>query len=248
MREPGAASRARVLKVVPSRSAVPSISLLVMVTRAPGTQVYRGVIAQRAGADFGPLQVLQNADGASQLGGDLAQGADALQVLVVGAMGEVEAGNIHAEQAGADESALRCLEDGPRVQTILARRRRGRLELILFGEQCFQAFESLCSRSPLALRLSFAGTRVLEEASEEIARIAHGVELRPDQDHQGDEVEPDEQGDGGAHRAVDDSVVRIVAEIPAEDRGGGKPQARWPAPSPARPCARAGCGAIRGGR
>ena len=63
-----------------------------------GDQLHRGVIAQRAGADLGALQILQDADRALQLRGHLAQCANPLQVLVMAAVRKIEAGHIHPEQ------------------------------------------------------------------------------------------------------------------------------------------------------
>ena len=52
---------------------------------------------QRSGADFRALQVLEDADGASLALGGTAQAVDVVGVIFVGAVGKVEAGDIHAE-------------------------------------------------------------------------------------------------------------------------------------------------------
>ena len=55
------------------------------------------------------------------------------------------------------------------------------------------------------------------------AGVEHGIELGSDEDDEGDKVHPDEQGDADAKRTVDDAVVDVVLQIPAEDRGGDQP-------------------------
>ncbi len=52
---------------------------------------------EQSGADLGALQVLQDADGASFALGGAAQALDVVGVIFVGAVGEVEAGDVHAE-------------------------------------------------------------------------------------------------------------------------------------------------------
>ena len=54
------------------------------------------VILEQAGADLGALGVKQDADRHVELGGDAADALDAVVVLLVRAMGEVEAGDVHA--------------------------------------------------------------------------------------------------------------------------------------------------------
>ncbi len=57
-----------------------------------------GLVAlQGAGADFRALQVLQDADGASLALGGAAQAVDVVGVIFVGAVGKVEARDVHAE-------------------------------------------------------------------------------------------------------------------------------------------------------
>jgi len=55
------------------------------------------VALQRAGADFRALQVLEDADSASLALGGAAQAVDVVGVIFVGAVGEIEAGDVHAE-------------------------------------------------------------------------------------------------------------------------------------------------------
>jgi len=55
------------------------------------------VALQLAGADFRALQVLEDADGASFALGGAAQAQDVVGMIVVGAVREVEAGDVHAE-------------------------------------------------------------------------------------------------------------------------------------------------------
>ena len=55
-----------------------------------------GVVLEQAGADLGALGVQQDADGHAELAGDAADALDALVVLLVGAVREVEAGDVHA--------------------------------------------------------------------------------------------------------------------------------------------------------
>src|SRR5258705_10655899 len=55
------------------------------------------------------------------------------------------------------------------------------------------------------------------------AGVEFSVELRPAEDAERDDVEPEEQGDAGAERAVDLRVVGEARDIPAKDERGGKP-------------------------
>ena len=54
------------------------------------------VAFEQAGADLGALGVEQDADGQIELGGDAADALDAAVVLLVGAVGEIETGDVHA--------------------------------------------------------------------------------------------------------------------------------------------------------
>ena len=54
------------------------------------------VALEQAGADLGALGVEQDANGLAKLGGDATDALDAAVVLLIGAMGEVEAGDVHA--------------------------------------------------------------------------------------------------------------------------------------------------------
>ena len=54
------------------------------------------VVLQQTGADLGALGVEQDAHGQAELLGDAADAVDAALVLLVGTVGEVEAGNVHA--------------------------------------------------------------------------------------------------------------------------------------------------------
>ena len=54
------------------------------------------VALEQAGADLGALGVEQESDGGLELGGDTADALDATVVLLVGAVREVEAGDVHA--------------------------------------------------------------------------------------------------------------------------------------------------------
>ena len=69
---------------------------------AAGLQQDGLVIFERSGADLGTLEVLQDADGAMLFGRDLAQALDDGEVVGMGAVGEIEAGDVHA---GAHEFA-----------------------------------------------------------------------------------------------------------------------------------------------
>src|SRR6266550_2977055 len=53
--------------------------------------------------------------------------------------------------------------------------------------------------------------------------VEFGVELCPAEDAERDDIEPEEQGDAGAERAVDLRVVGKTRDIPAKDERGGKP-------------------------
>ena len=68
-----------------------------MVTTDPVFRKNGLALLERSGADFGALQVLQDADGASFALGGAAQALDVVGVIFVGAVGEVEAGDVHAE-------------------------------------------------------------------------------------------------------------------------------------------------------
>ena len=102
MREPGSRFSARVLKVVPTREAVPSISRGVMVRRLPATS-WTGLWPLSL-----PVRILGPCRSARmQMGlpSSFATGADHLDelgLLGVGAVREVEAGDV---EAGADELA-----------------------------------------------------------------------------------------------------------------------------------------------
>ena len=53
--------------------------------------------------------------------------------------------------------------------------------------------------------------------------VEFGVELGSAEDTERDDIEPEEQGDAGAERAVDLGVVGKAGDVPAEDEGGGEP-------------------------
>ena len=55
------------------------------------------------------------------------------------------------------------------------------------------------------------------------AGVEFGVELCPAEDAEGDDVEPEEESDGGAERAIDLGVVGKARDVPAEDECGGEP-------------------------
>ena len=61
---------------------------------------------QLACTDFRALKVLQDAEGASFAVGGAAEALDVLGVIRVGAMGEIEAGNVHAEAKQVAHSGL----------------------------------------------------------------------------------------------------------------------------------------------
>ena len=61
-----------------------------------GVDLDLGVALEQAGADLGALGVEQDADGLADLGGAAAHTLDAALMLLIGAMGEVEAGDVHA--------------------------------------------------------------------------------------------------------------------------------------------------------
>ena len=62
----------------------------------PGFQVHFAAILQGADAYLGPLEVLQDRQGHAQFLCTATEGGDGLDVLVWGAVGEVEPGHIHA--------------------------------------------------------------------------------------------------------------------------------------------------------
>src|SRR6516164_5234177 len=109
---------------------------------------------------------------------------------------------------------------GPIVQTIFARRRaepRPRN-----GRSCDSnrfGF-ALCISGLIdsdALLLLGAKFRM---RSEQEARITYGVEFRAYQHHHRYQVQPDQEGDGSSHRSVDDIVIRVAPQIPAEQHRG----------------------------
>src|ERR1700757_4909214 len=55
------------------------------------------------------------------------------------------------------------------------------------------------------------------------AGVKFGVELGPAEDAEGDDVEPEEESDAGADRAVDLGIVGKAGDVPAEDEGCGEP-------------------------
>src|SRR5271170_4117712 len=61
-----------------------------------GLDRYGSVANETPGANFGPLQVLKNADGAVFLCGNAAQKFNILGVVVVRAVRKIQAGNVHA--------------------------------------------------------------------------------------------------------------------------------------------------------
>ena len=61
-----------------------------------GVDLDLGVALEQTGADLGALGVEQDADGLANLGGAATDALDATLVLLVGAVGEVEAGDVHA--------------------------------------------------------------------------------------------------------------------------------------------------------
>ena len=65
-----------------------------------GLEVNLLAVLEHAGADLGALGVEHDGDGDAKLGRDLADALDAGTVVIVGAVGEVEAGDVHA---GLDE-------------------------------------------------------------------------------------------------------------------------------------------------
>ncbi len=88
--------------MVPTRAAVPSISRRCDGEALAGDELNGLVVFELAGADFGPLEVGEDADGLALFVGDLAHHLDEFGLLGVGAVGEVEAGDV---EAGADELA-----------------------------------------------------------------------------------------------------------------------------------------------
>ena len=97
MRAPGDSSRARSGNVVEIRVAVPATFCGVMVTTVPVFRRTGSWPLQRSGADLRALQILQDADGAGFAIGGAAQAGDVAGVVLVGAVGEVEARDVHAE-------------------------------------------------------------------------------------------------------------------------------------------------------
>jgi len=65
-----------------------------------GAQNYRHATGERSGSNLGPLQVSENGEGLVQIQGRCAQDGDALGVIYVRAMRELQARDIHA---GAQE-------------------------------------------------------------------------------------------------------------------------------------------------
>src|SRR5512146_24775 len=105
------------------------------------------------------------------------------------------------------------LLEGPRVQTILARRRAAGCE------SCsFRILTLLPAILFHRLRDGNIGTR-----SEKVTRVAQGVELGSDKYDERDQVEPDEESDRGGKRAVDLVVVGKVTQVGSEKDGGNKP-------------------------
>ena len=62
-----------------------------------GFQLDRLMALQASSADFGALQILQDADGAVFLFGSAAQAIDVAGVIFVRAMRKIQARNIHAQ-------------------------------------------------------------------------------------------------------------------------------------------------------
>ncbi len=61
-----------------------------------GVDLDLGVALEQAGADLGALGVQEDADGLADLLGATTHALDTALVLLVGAVGEVEAGDVHA--------------------------------------------------------------------------------------------------------------------------------------------------------
>ena len=122
MRAPGSRFSASVGKVVAISVAVPAMSRGVMVSRLSCLELHRDAVLQPAGADLRSLQIAQNANRLAFFARDLAHHFDQLELLRMGAVGEVQPGDI---EPGADSSrkTASVLQEGPRVATILARRR-----------------------------------------------------------------------------------------------------------------------------
>ena len=56
------------------------------------------MMLQRSSADFGALQILEDANRAALLFGDTAQAGDVARVLAMSAVGKIQTGDIHAEE------------------------------------------------------------------------------------------------------------------------------------------------------
>jgi len=78
----------------------------------------------------------------------------------------------------------------------------------------------------------------------ETAREEHGIEFRANQDHQRDQVHPDQQRNAQTERAVDDAVVGVVLQVPSNSAVERSHMA-VARTRPAERCARVGCAAPR---
>ena len=108
MRAPGESSRARPGNVVEIRVAVAGDILRRDGHDRAGLQQNGLWLLQRAGADFGALQILQNADGASFAFGGAAQALDVVGVIFVRAVRKIQAGNVHAQAQKIAHGGFAC--------------------------------------------------------------------------------------------------------------------------------------------
>jgi hypothetical protein len=99
------------LKVVPTRSRVPTTSSVVMRNVSPSEVV--GSVAELAEADLWALQVDEDGDGAARVVSGLAHVREADFVLGVGAVAQVHSGDVHAR---IDDRADHLIRFGGRTQ------------------------------------------------------------------------------------------------------------------------------------
>ena len=252
------------------RSGVPGTSRGVMVTREPVFRSDGLVPLQAPSADFGALQVLQNADGASFA---LRRRPAKAMRYCAHDLHECRARNSGARRPcrGAAGRAWRAsvLQAGPMVQMILARRGNGlagRRRICRSAVACWSwnlsgdsnrafPFQVSCSLGHLQrqrrVQAAVSVRRVTSAARGPLismsslpsicARKQHGIEFRADQDHKRDHVHPHQQRDADPERAVDDAVIGEALQVPAEHDGRRRTTARWPAWRRAARCAKAGC-------
>src|SRR5271167_1514235 len=182
--------------------------------RLPGPQRYRQTVLETAGPDLWALQVLQNADGASQFRCHLTKAVNHTSVVLVRAVGEVEPGDVHPAQHQLAHHLLSVAgrTDGADDLGPAAKRSRVVHRVAVHVSHWSEHLHALGLGTKFGMR------------SKEEPRIAQSVELGANQNHHRDDVQPDEQRYGSCHRAIDDIVIGEVAQIKAKHQCGGEPQ------------------------